>query len=814
MDSGLPSSNKPGASKEDSTFDERLQRKIRGSDGASSFSTDPSGSSTGIHEEEEGNASDAKSAKDQRFDEGRLAEDATPTAADIEANHGSRSCENVDNASMSPGESNNASTAGLPSSSFVSSGHQQAHAPRQSQASFIRQRSSERQDSQTQQRHDHTNSASHLLSAVIRRNTSVSTDPNRFQASEVIYDSQRPVTAVLVDEEDVPTPTGEIVEAQAVGFFEKKWKLIVFVVVALAGALLAVGLTIGGKQPPPITMSPTSTPTLKPTFDPRPTIEQIQERGFVKCGWNRLVSREKGYRDLLCEQVASVLFGDPTKMEHVPVTMDNRFSLLQERATDLLVEVVSYTVQSEVTERVIFSKIFFYARAVYIGNQTYVECAEAGKRYGHCSEMKICAAYPSSDYYHLQRTFPSDYIVPVPNIRGDFVRPILDTYLNGTCNTIFADALYFANALYSFDEITYRNLRSKVFFGTEIVQVDPQGIVTRGDDREFADVMSWVVNAGIYGEEQNITRTPSLCQPYSSPPTASYELDYMLAVYCVGNHQYFWQGFVRDDLNRINNGTSMILPLRFGGLWDPSAGTVQGTLAAIRSKGRLDCGVVVPKDLNMSLVDAKGAIGVSVSYCTALSAAILNGDIESMRLFPYAGEQEAVEALNNGTVDVVTGAKAQMKYDLGGPGVPGVFFTTPYLYGNETAREGVTMVTMATREDDEMFCSFVNLVVLAPTHAQVHGINRQRSDAMPLVSVFGSDIGWALRDAIGQTGNYDEILAMNGVEGTMYDLAAMSEQFNNESIEFTMDRNSVVDAYDFNTSLLLSTPGLKEYNPK
>ena len=132
--------------------------------------------------------SDAKSAKEQRFDEGRPAEDATPTAAVVEANHGTHSCENMDNASMSPGESNNASTAGLPSSSFVSSGHQQANAPRQSQTSFIRQRSSERQDSQTQQRHDHTNSASHLLSAVIRRNTSVLTDPNRFQASEVIYD--------------------------------------------------------------------------------------------------------------------------------------------------------------------------------------------------------------------------------------------------------------------------------------------------------------------------------------------------------------------------------------------------------------------------------------------------------------------------------------------------------------------------------------------------------------------------------------------------------------------------------------------------
>jgi len=92
------------------------------------------------------------------------------------------------------------------------------------------------------------------------------------------------VTAVLVGEEDILT--GEIVEAQAVGFFEQKWKLMVFVVVVVVGALLALGLTIGRQQPPPITPSPTSSPTLKPTFDQRPTIERIQERGFVKCGWS------------------------------------------------------------------------------------------------------------------------------------------------------------------------------------------------------------------------------------------------------------------------------------------------------------------------------------------------------------------------------------------------------------------------------------------------------------------------------------------------------------------------------------------------
>ena len=714
--------------------------------------------------------------------------------------------------------SENAPVAGLPTNIIASTAHQEARAPQQghsNRASFSpamrHRRSTGRHHSQAR-RSGHINGA-FLISAIVQRNTPKPT-------GSAVYDSRRPVTAVLVDEENIPE--GEVVDAQAVGSFEQKWKLMVFgVLVVAAGALLAFGLTVGRQQPSPITPSPTSSPTLKPTFDQRPTLEQIQERGFVKCGWN---DRFVPLRYRVCELVASVLFGDPSKMEHVPVTKGDRFFLLDERETDLLVDAVSYTIQREVKEPLtkgsyIFSKMYSYARAIYMGNQTYVECAEAKKRYGHCSDMRICVVVPSNHYGFLQRQFPSDYIVPVPNTQGGSTTVLLDYYENGTCNTVFSDEIF--RIRYSGEYDTFI-LKNEVFFGTETVKIEPISIVTRGDDREFADVMSWVVNAAIYGEEQNISNNPSLCQPYDSPPTASYDIDYMLAVYCVGNYQSVWEGIVskedwegRDELNRINNGTSMILPTKFDDLTDPNAGTAQGTLAAIRSKGRLDCGVMAPKDLNVSLVDAKGALGVSVSYCKALSAAILNGDVDRIQLWPYSGESDAVEALNNGTVDVVAGAKAQMQYDLGGPGVPGVYFTTPYLYGSESASEGVTMVTMATREDDEMFCSFVNLVVLAPSSAQVMGITQQRSDDMPLVSVFGSNIGWALRDAVAQSGNYYEILASNDMEGTGYDLAAVKKQSKDESLKISMGRNSIVDVlHGFNTSLMLSTPGLKEYKPQ
>ena len=68
---------------------------------------------------------------------------------------------------------------------------------------------------------------------------------------------------------------------------------------------------------------------------------------------------------------------------------------------------------------------------------------------------------------------------------------------------------------------------------------------------------------------------------------------------------------------------------------------------------------------------------------------------------------------------------------------------------------------MATREDDVLFASFVNCIVLATIYAQDNRIHRDESSQLPLVSVFGSHLNWALRDAIVYSGSYDQIYSRN-----------------------------------------------------
>lgn len=260
--------------------------------------------------------------------------------------------------------------------------------------------------------------------------------------------------------------------------------------------------------------------------------------------------------------------------------------------------------------------------------------------------------------------------------------------------------------------------------------------------------MNWAVNAWLYAEEQNIPRNSSKCTPYNSTPTSANELDFLLGVHCLerfgGLRRIAYSNFTieedgdllgKHEINSINNGTCMIYAIPFGNLEDPDADVAQGVLGRIHGDDYLNCGVVVPDNFVGDLHEATGVVGMSVTYCTAVAVAIKNGKTDGVELFPFfESSNVSYQALHNGTVDILAGAKANLEYDMGSADMPGVTFSTPYFYGNETAEEDLTMYTLATREDDFEFSSFVNLVVMSTIKADRDGIGQGTSKNMPLVS--------------------------------------------------------------------------------
>ncbi|EJK69703.1 hypothetical protein THAOC_09013, partial [Thalassiosira oceanica] len=582
----------------------------------------------------------------------------------------------------------------------------------------------------------------------------------RTNNGSLVYDPANPVEATLVLEASVSAAEPmEVYEAKEVSFLEMGYTMcrlsMVCIVLLLAALMTTAILLLTGNNE--TTLAPTLQPTLSPTIDSRPTLEVIQTRPIssrrLRCG-NGRYGATRTFE--MCSALAAVVLGDPEAFQHVEFDSKTRWTELDSRRIDLIDDAVH--------------------RIEFIGlNETLVQCAQRRLRFGDCNSMYICVGSMTVHHGYVAVTFPSDFYVAV-----DYVE-IGNYLLNGTCNVM----------TYELTPATVMDLEEKsgqvAYFG--VSQLDkfeaPHSIVTRNEmdnDREFGDIATWTIMALIYGEAHNITKDPSKCQPYEELPTNPADLDYMKAVHCVGNYREImserleqtrlknderfddWLRAGDEAVNNLNEGEAMIRETPLVDLEQPpSYGRAVGTLARIRDT-ELKCGVFVPDNFNSTLEESRGLVGLNVEFCMAVSAAAQNGDRHRCVLTPllYSNKADAYRALNNGTVDVIAGALWEFKYDFrSSDDLGGVHFSTPYFYGNESNTEDLSAYTLATMDEMVMFSSFVNCVVVAVMEARRRQITEEFYLDMPLSAIFGSDLSWALRDAVKTSGNYGTMMKRN-----------------------------------------------------
>ena len=344
--------------------------------------------------------------------------------------------------------------------------------------------------------------------------------------------------------------------------------------------------------------------------------------------------------------------------------------------------------QSETGSGFTFSSPYDYDGLAYFGDERFVRCAEEEQRYGNCSSLKICVQEKSIFLDFLQRSFPLRFVTATSSLQDSFER-----LSNRTCNVLTTDRGALTGV--SSDK---SKLNGHVA-GDKFLTKEPHAIVTRNTDREFSDVVNWVVQALFYGEEQGLTKDASRCQNYtnltSDHPS---ELNFLNAVYCVGNYGEIYPNNEIRGMNQINDGTTgMIYATPFGELENLSGdlGAVDATddmfledISNIRTNQLLNCGVVVPDGFDGKISESRELFGMSVDYCRGLAAALFDGNHEAVNFTTFSeNDASSFAALDEGTIDVLGGGRIERKYDFGSPPLlRGVHFSTPYYYGNETAR--------------------------------------------------------------------------------------------------------------------------------
>ena len=167
-------------------------------------------------------------------------------------------------------------------------------------------------------------------------------------------------SAYLVTEED--DKSVEIAQAQQVlPFFQRKeGQLTIIIVGGLLSALailLGVFLTRDSSASGSDVVQqelPSDVPSVAPSFDQRPTLAIVRDRGVVTCGIED-TSQEGGvnlgqFNIDSCRAISASVFGNPDKINLVIVGADDRYERLVGREVDVLLAGDSFTVEKSIRE--------------------------------------------------------------------------------------------------------------------------------------------------------------------------------------------------------------------------------------------------------------------------------------------------------------------------------------------------------------------------------------------------------------------------------------------------------------------------------
>ena len=94
-------------------------------------------------------------------------------------------------------------------------------------------------------------------------------------------------------------------------------------------------------------------PTPAPTFDPRSTLQVVQDRGTIRCGVENEAAGEVRFGQYtadLCRRLAAAVLGDPSRIELVPVDDSDRYRRLLDREVDVMYAGDSFTLEKLVRE--------------------------------------------------------------------------------------------------------------------------------------------------------------------------------------------------------------------------------------------------------------------------------------------------------------------------------------------------------------------------------------------------------------------------------------------------------------------------------
>lgn len=244
--------------------------------------------------------------------------------------------------------------------------------------------------------------------------------------------------------------------------------------------------------------------------------------------------------------------------------------------------------------------------------------------------MKICVV-DSSAYATLvaEQLTPGATLYWVQDMQA-----VYSNFVGGNCQVLVGDQF----------ETAYATVQNWGYVkdykvGANIFSKEPLALVTRQEDPTWSDFVNWIIQALLNAENQTITQSNADVFQRIQPVFGDrYKNMFADAVAEVGHYGEVYnrslEEFVpRKTVNTINAGaTGLLYATPLGSVVGDGASTVVGsTLQKIRNNGHLQCGIFNRAFASLQNYSSGEYSGFCVDFCRTLSAAIFDGNPNSVQ---------------------------------------------------------------------------------------------------------------------------------------------------------------------------------------
>jgi general L-amino acid transport system substrate-binding protein len=233
------------------------------------------------------------------------------------------------------------------------------------------------------------------------------------------------------------------------------------------------------------------------------TLKTVRDRGVVKCGVSNNVpgfavfedNEWKGFDVDFCRAIAAAIFSDPTKVQVIPVPLNDRFETLRSKKVDVIASDATWTLSREGDNKIAFTGITYFDEQAFMTPKA----VKAKPLKEALRGSKVCLEEGSTSELNFLEYAKDNNIEFQPVKKPQFLA-LVQAYEAGDCNVLTSDRSQLYGQKKNLAKPGDHEIRE------DAISQEPLGPAVRQDDPEWFNIIRWVNFALINAEALNLSQ--------------------------------------------------------------------------------------------------------------------------------------------------------------------------------------------------------------------------------------------------------------------------------------------------------------------